>query len=207
MADHLGVAIPWKVDGRSLRGARRTDSTFPMFEWSRNVMQPPPGEHFLIVKRGPGFAAVRRARAAAPNEFADLRVFRVGRYANLLGTVAKPDPSPDPSTATLDGPLRYLLVNQGAVTAPYAAIHGISTMAEAGRPLAVAVNGVVAGLSFTYRTPGSDHTEFWGTLVPRFFHNGRNFVQVYAIDGPVDAPRLHRLGSPSVPSVPASART
>jgi hypothetical protein len=85
--------------------------------------------------------------------------------------------------------------------------HGISNMAEAGRPLAVAVNGVVAGLSFTYRAPGSDHTEFWGTLVPRFFHNGRNFVQVYAIDGPVNALRLHRLGSPSVPSIPAAART
>ena len=78
-------------------------------------------------------------------------------------------------------------------------------MAGAGRPLAVAVNGVVAGLSFTSRAPGSDHTEFWGTLVPRFFHNGRNLVQVFSIDGPVGTPRLHLLAPPSAPAAPASA--
>ncbi len=199
MAQHLGVTMPWKVDGASLLGPRRTDPTFPLFEWSRSVLRPPPGRHFLTLPRAPGFASVRAARAAAPNRFADLRVFRVGRYADLLGTVAHPDAHKDPAVVTLDGPLRYLAVDQATAKAQYAAIHGVTTMAAAGRPLVVAVNGVVAGLSFTYRAPGSDHTEFWGTLVPRFFHNGRNFVQVYAIDGPVGAPRLHLLGSPSVP--------
>ncbi len=202
MAAHLGVHLPWKVDGASLLGSRRTDPTFPLFEWSRSILRPPPGRHFLTLPRAPGFAAVRAAQAAVPNQFADLRVFRVGRYANLLGTPAHPDARKDPAVVTLDSPLRYLAVDQASPKAQYAAIHGVTTMATSGRPLAVAVNGVVAGFSFTYRAPGSDHTEFWGTLVPRFFHTGRNFVQVYAIDGPVSAPRLHLLGTPSVPAAP-----
>jgi Arylsulfatase A and related enzymes len=193
MAQHLGVTIPWTVDGRTLLGAPRTSPRFPLFEWSRSVLRPPPGQHFLRLDRASGFAAVRRAQAAPPNEFADLRVFRVGRYANLLGTIAHPDAVTAHATATLDSPLRYLLVDQASPKAQYAAIHGMTSLKNAGQPLAVVVNGVVAGLSFTYRSPGSDHTEFWGTLVPRFFHNGRNFVQTYTVDGPSDAPVLHLL--------------
>jgi hypothetical protein len=77
----------------------------------------------------------------------------------------------------------------------------------AGRPVAVVVNGVVAGLSTTYRSPGSDHTEFWGTLVPRAFHDGRNLVQVFVLDGPTDAPRLHLLPSPTAAAAVTSTTT
>ena len=94
----------------------------------------------------------------------------------------------------LDGPLRYLLVNQAAAKTPFVAIHGAIGL-PAGTHLAVVVNGVVAGFSTSYLAPGSDHTEFWGTLVPRMFRTGRNLVQVYAVDGPPAAPRLHLVRS------------
>ena len=193
IADDLGIKLPWPVDGRSLLGARRTTLKFPLYQWSRSILLPPGSQHFLELDRAAGFASVQRAQAAVPNEFADLRVFRVGQYADLLGEVAHADSVSAHATVTLDGPLRYLLVNQASPNAQYAAIHGVTTLPHAGQPLAVVVNGVVAGLSFTYRAPGSDHTEFWGTLVPRFFHNGRNLVQTYTIDGPTDAPVLHLL--------------
>ncbi len=191
MAEHLGVQIPWRVDGRSLLSAPRTDREFPLFDWSRSVMKPRRGEHFLRLDRARGFATVKAARVAAPNAFADLRVFGIDPYAGLVGSVAHPGSVTPNATVVLDSPIRYLLVNQALPKAQYAAIHGVTTIEQSGRPLAVVVNGVVAGLSFTYRAPGSDHTEFWGTLVPRFFHNGRNLVQTFTIDGPSEAPTLH----------------
>ncbi len=199
MAQHLGVPIPWRVDGRSLLSAPRTAREFPMFEWSRSIVKPRRGEHFLHLDRAREFGAVSSARAAAPNDFADLRVFGVGPYAGLLGSVAHPG-APATATSTLDSPIRYLVVNQALPKAQYAAIHGVTTVAASGRPLAVVVNGIVAGLSFTYRAPGSDHTEFWGTLVPRFFHNGRNLVQTFGIDGPPEAPTLHLLPPVAAPN-------
>ncbi len=199
MAQHLGVPIPWRVDGRSLLSAPRTAREFPMFEWSRSTVKPRRGEHFVHLDRASGFGVVTSARAAAPNDFADLRVFGIGPYAGLLGSVAHPG-TPETATSTLDSPIRYLVVNQALPKAQYAAIHGVTTVAASGRPLAVVVNGIVAGLSFTYRAPGSDHTEFWGTLVPRFFHNGRNLVQTFGIDGPPEAPTLHLLPPVAAPN-------
>ncbi len=206
MAAQLGVTIPWKVDGRSLVGPAREGraaAEFPLFEWSRNTVKPKPGDHYLRLDRAKGFAQVKRARVAPPNAFADLRVFRAGRYSDLLGTAAGPITAPGRAgfTAAVNGNLRYLAVDQAAPKTPYAAIHGVTSDPHVGRPLAVVVNGVVAGLSFTYRAPGSDHTEFWGTLVPRFFHNGRNFVQVYTIEGPMNAPVLALL-APAPTSAP-----
>ncbi len=200
MADHLGLGLPWRIDGRSLLGTPRSSlqaRTFPLLDWSRNVVKPRRGEHLLQLDRARNFATVKSARVAAPNDFADLRVFGVGPYADLLGSVARPG-APADATVALDSPLRYLVVDHAQAKAQYAAIHGVTSL-RTGRPLAVAVNGIVAGLSFTYRAPGSDQTEFWGTLVPRFFNNGRNLVQTFTIDGPPDAPVLHLLHPVSAP--------
>jgi hypothetical protein len=196
IADHLGVRIPWKIDGRSLLGPARHDPTFPMLDWSRNVWHPPPGHEYLHVERAPGFRAVLRARAAPPRTAADLRVFAIGPYADLIGrpTTGLTGAASPRGHAVLDGPLRYLLVDQASAKTPFVAIHGTIGL-TAGTHLAVAVNGVVAGFSTVYHAPGASTTEFWGTLVPRMFHNGRNFVQVYLIDGAPAAPRLRLVRS------------
>jgi hypothetical protein len=139
---------------------------------------------------------VLRARAASPRDSADLRVFAIGPYAQLIGRPAAPHvgaPSPR-GRAVLDGPLRYLLVNQASPKTPFVAIHGTLGL-PAGTHLAVVVNGVVAGFSTIYLKPGASTTEFWGTLVPRMFHNGRNLVQVYAVDGSPSDPQLHLVRS------------
>ena len=61
VAEHLGVRIPWKVDGRSLLGPPRRTRTFPMLDWSRNVWHPPPGTHYLHVARAAGLPDGARA--------------------------------------------------------------------------------------------------------------------------------------------------
>ncbi len=195
VAAHLGVRIPWRVDGRSLVGPPRRTRTLPMFDWSRSPWKPPDGSDYFHLDRAEGFAVVMRARAAAPRDLADERIFAIGPFADLIGRAAAPPltGAPVPGAAVLDGPLRYLLVNQASPRTPFVAIHGVTGALAAGVPLAVVVNGRVAGFSTTYRAPGSDHSEFWGTLVPRFFHNGRNLVQVETITGPPSAPVLHLL--------------
>jgi hypothetical protein len=191
VAEHLGVEIPWKVDGRSLLGPAREDRTFPMLDWSHSVWHPPPGTDYLHIDRAPGFAEVLHARAAAPRDPADLRVFAIGPYADLIDRPAGPMVgAPAAATTVIDDPARYLAVDPTAAATPFVAIHGITTVAP-GTPIAVVVNGRVAGFSTSYRAPTARQQEFWSTLVPRLFHEGRNQVQVYVIDGAPAAPTLH----------------
>ncbi|MBK5287913.1 MAG: sulfatase-like hydrolase/transferase, partial [Acidimicrobiia bacterium] len=205
IASHLGVTIPWSVDGRSLTGPARSARqarTFPMFDWSRSTVHPPSGESFLHLDRAAAWAQVQQAQAAPPNDFADLRVFGTGIDDDLLGApltgrVGPPVPDAD---VTLDGPLRYLAVDQTQAKTPFAAIHGVLGGVDPGTRLAIVVNGVVAGLSAAYRAPGADQVEFWGTLVPRLFHTGRNLVQVFSVDGPPGGPVAHLIAPKAAPS-------
>ena len=119
-------------------------------------------------------------------------MFSVGPYGSLIGAPAAGlvAAASSGATVTLDGPLRYLLVNKAAPLTPFVGIHGWTTVDRPGRELAVVVNGVVAGVSVSYRAPDSDRVEFWSTLVPRFFHNGGNQVEVYEVSGRASAPSL-----------------
>jgi hypothetical protein len=196
IAGHLGVRIPWPVDGRSLLGSPRTTTTFPVFDWSRADRHPPGHDPYFHFDRATEFRALLARRAAPPDDFADQRVFRTGPYDDLLGTIAAPLVDrfgPVHATVALDGPLRYLSVRRRDPRAPYVAVHGWTGLRRAGVPLAIVVNGSVAGLSVSYRAPGSDRVEFWGTLLPRLFHDGRNLVQVFRIEGLPTTPRLRQL--------------
>lgn len=197
IAAHLGVKIPWSVDGRSLLDPARSASearTFPMFDWSRSELHPTSGS-FLHLDREQPWAEVQRARAAPPNEFADLRVFGTGPDDDLLGApgTGRVGAPVEGSSVVLDGPLRYLNVDPTQPKTPYVAVHGVVDGVRPKTRLAIAVNGVIAGLSFVYRAPSADQPEFWATLVPRMFRPGRNLVQVFAVEGPRGRQTLHQL--------------
>jgi hypothetical protein len=209
IADHLGVELPWPVDGRSLLGPERQAETFPMSPTFHSLpgSMPVGRDGFVHLDRAAGFTAVLERRAAAPDGTPEDRVFRVGPFASLIGEEVSSLPVAEPSTATvsLDAAWRYEGVNRAAAFAPYAQIHGWTSLPDAGRHLAVAVNGTIAGLSVAYRSPGSDRVEFWATLVPGSFRDGDNDVRIYRIDGPVGSPTLRLLGDSAAASSDSAA--
>jgi hypothetical protein len=197
IAAHLGIDVPWDVDGRSLLGARRTEARFPMLDWYRNVWRPEPGTEYLRIPRAPGFAKVLTSRAAGPGASDDLRIFAVGRYGDLVGRAAPPlVAAPDPHVAQLDDPTRYLGVDVSDPKIPFVSVHG-SLDLPVGRTVAVVVNGTIAGLGTSEPAPESELHQFRAVLAPQLFHDGDNDVQAYAVDGTPADPHLHLMRSGS----------
>ena len=79
-----GSKIPWKIDGRSLRGAPRTDGRRPFMHSDAGLGVPATFPGRL------GFARVLRARAAPPGGDARLRIYRIGPYGRLVGQAVEP---------------------------------------------------------------------------------------------------------------------
>jgi hypothetical protein len=192
IADHLGVRIPWNVDGRTLLGRPAPDGPRRVLDWSQNRIQPD-RDGFVTVPGPPGFALARAGRASpAAGEGRD-RLYRIGPYGDLLGRRAASlaRRAAADASVTLDDPARFRDVRPGARDVPWRYVSGRTRGVAGDRPLAITVNGVVAGLSGTYRDPlDPDRTTFWGVLAPAPFRPGRNDVRVHRIEGPPDTPVL-----------------
>lgn len=192
IADHLDVRVPWHVDGRSLLAPPVPDGPRRLLAWKRNAVRPTSGQKYLTFDGPRGFAAVLRARASSAAGNPALRLYRLGEYGALIGTPAAPlvahrDREP---RGTIDSMLRYRFVVPFAPLIPWADVHGTVAVTREGRPLAIAVNGVVAGLFETFGAPSGGRTEFWGTLPPELFRAGANSLTLYLIEGTPAAPVL-----------------
>jgi hypothetical protein len=195
IADYLDVRIPWEVDGRSVLGRPRTDDTREVFEWYLNVLEPPEGEKFIPLDGRKGFAAAMRGQASAATGDPQLRLYRIGDYGDLVGrrTTTLPVGPRGPRASITDADL-YQRVVRTAPRVPWLYVQGRVATPEAGRALAIAVNGMVAGVAQTTAEPGNpDDTVFWGMLAPGAFRDGSNDLEVFLVDGPAGAPRLTPL--------------
>jgi hypothetical protein len=195
IADHLDAEIPWEVDGRSALGRPQPDGPREVFEWYLNVLKPPEGEQYITVDGPKGFAAAMAGRASDQTGDPRLRLYRLGRYGDLIGrrtselAVGAPGPA-----ATVVDPAAYRRVVRTARRAPWLYVQGTVATPEAGRSMVIAVNGVVAGTAETSVDPGfGDHTAFWGMLAPGAFRDGPNDLSLFLVDGPPDAPKLTPL--------------
>ena len=90
VADVIGVKIPWKIDGTSLRGPVRADFPRQFDQTKGNSFSPPdalgpePGERYLKLDPA-GFRNVIKKQVLAPGGDPGLRVYRIGPYGNLVG--------------------------------------------------------------------------------------------------------------------------
>jgi hypothetical protein len=193
IADLLGTKLPWKVDGKSLVGPPQPEAPRRVFDWKLNVEHPTPPSKFLSVEAPENFDKVLRASASTAPAGESDRLYRVGPYGALIGKRAAPlvDHATKGPNGTVDTPENFLGVDPKAHLAPWAYISGVVDQPQGGDPLAIAVNGVVAGLTYTYQgNPGASSTIYWSALNPRAFRRGDNSIQLYRIEGSASAPRL-----------------
>lgn len=192
IAAYLDTKIPWKVDGRSVLGPPKPDGPREVFEWDLNILKPPAGEKYIKVDGQKGFAAVMAGRAWDASGDPRLRLYRMGRYGALVGQRAAPLAAAGAGpSGSLDHPELLKNVRVGSKLVPWVYVSGRIATPTAGQAIAVAVNGVVAGLAETDAEPGvTESTRFWGLLAPEAFLDGTNTVALYLVDGPATAPRL-----------------
>jgi hypothetical protein len=136
---------------------------------------------------------VLKGRATDATGDPALRLFRVGPYGSLVGRNAA---SLIGAPAAVDGALRakpwFKRIDPNASKVPWADVYGTAEL-PSGRPVAITVNGVVAGIYETWSRTGSTPTEFWGLFPTQLFRNGANDVRLYAIGGSPAEPVLHEI--------------
>jgi hypothetical protein len=160
-------------------------------------MQPARGEKYLTFDGHNGFGEVLRARAADASDAKNLRLYRIGPLASLIGRNATQwiGEAAAGIKGTLDAAAWYRRIDPAAAKVPWADLHGRVELPP-NRWVAVTVNGVVAAVTQTWGDPGATRTEFWGVLPPALFRWGDNDVRLYTAEGSPANPELHevRLG-------------
>jgi len=187
IADVLGVQIPWRVDGRSLRArpikrevSVATTSGDPL-EADANVVHA-------------GVLATARRNAALFGE-GDDSLFRLGPFKELLGrkVASLPTTVPAQEAVRLDDAKSFADVGFAGVVPVRVA--GQVTTGAAATPetaLAIAVNGRVEAMTRALALDG--RTRFVALVPERSFHKGRNAIDVYSVRRSGDRLRLTLLG-------------
>lgn len=184
LADLLHVRSPWKFDGRSVFGTPRTPGEVPTMALTHNTLKPRHGSKFVMVDGVQDFATVLSRRASPYTEPPSLRLFRLGPYGPLVGTNVPARLAPAIATlrATVRDPAKFDAVDPAAPFVPWTWIAGTIGGVPAGQSIAVAVNGVVGGISQVTTHPGGFPT-YWSSLPAQFFHKGHNEITLYRLDG------------------------
>jgi hypothetical protein len=193
VADEIGARLPWKVDGRSLLGPAPADAPLRVLDWSHNQMKA--RKDGFVHLADTGFDDVLRARAAPATGAVDLRLYRVGPYGDLLGRDASSlTTAGSDGTFTLDDPGRFEAVQPDAREAPWTYVAGSVRGVPANAPLAIVVDGRIAGLSAVYRDPvDKRRSTFWTVAAPTLFRPGSNQVSIAEIRGSPASPTLAAL--------------
>jgi hypothetical protein len=192
IADHLGVDLPWRVDGSSLlRPRRRTDevrilASSPELDLEEEV-------DYLVFDGEAGFREALALGGQVPPD--PLGVFRIGRYGGLVGTPLEQlrIAEGDERTGHLDDPEAYEAVDPDADELPVYLAGAVR--AEHPIDVVAVVNGVVAGWCETRAyggpdPPGAEDHPFWMMIPESLLERGENEVLVYEVEGPAEDPEL-----------------
>jgi Sulfatase len=200
IADILGIKVPWRLDGVSQAGAEeprtRTEKWFYSKPGRRQVFPGP--ENQAKALRG-----VTDTMVEAGNGYRGW--FQFGPHGDLVGRRTA-DIGIDPAgagSAKVEKLAEYGRVDLGSGLVP-AQVSGQVSLAEGvpARPaVAVAVNGVVAGVSETFRErrnaqgsqPVGPPDKFSAVTLDKLFKQGDNRLEVFVIDASGGRVRLRPL--------------
>lgn len=187
----LGVPLPWPVDGRSLRGP---ESSHPSAVFTR--------AHGLVTidaeRAGPSELSTRIASLFSGDGHPD-DLYRIGEHRTLLGQSAST--SIDHSARRLDvrvhvdQPEAYQDVDPQSIWLPAMFTATLTGPLPAGSPVAVALNGTIAGLGWTLE--GQRTPRVTVLLAPHFFRRGRNRLEIFNVTPQSRLLPLELEGEPS----------
>jgi hypothetical protein len=186
IADVLGIKVPWHVDGTSvLKGGAGSGVV----------------DVAGVREAYPTALAQRQAALARELSLFDsgdwgARFDGTGPYRGLVGTsVSTLSVVTAPSaSAQVDRVgsrlLRRFPRHSALVPSP---VVGTLSGVQAGRPLALALNGRIAAVSVAYRNPGGGPVRFSALAGEDAFRTGRNTVRLFVLAGSPSQPRLEAL--------------
>jgi hypothetical protein len=179
IADHLGVSIPWRIDGTSMRRAEADRGPV-----KRNRDHSISLDDAWELLRRESFTLPHSSRTPAEHPYP------FGPRPDLLGMLVSELPvgAPAEGVARLDLPNAFS-ERVDAVDGPLPAL--VSGVVGGGFPddgvVVVAVNGRVAGVSPVFRDLNS--APRFATLVPdAYFRGGRNRLRLFQLQGDVLRP-------------------
>ena len=193
IADIMGFHVPWKMDGvswadPSARRRTRTQKWYYPTPGRRQVVEGPPNQ--AVVLRGVTDRLLR------PQD-GYLGWFKFGPHGDLVGRrVADIGGGSAAGTARVIGLDDYRRVDPASGSVP-AHVAGRLTALAPGVPphptVVAAVNGVVAGVSGTFATAGSDPTWFSAVVADSLMRPGDNHLQLFVLETAGGGQRLRPL--------------
>lgn len=190
VAEIAGVPLPWEVDGQSLSDEQRAPD--PVRILGADVLVTAPLDALVRARD----ALVERQIGLFGEGEDEPGIFGIGPHPELIGqrVAAARKGAPGDLEATLAGEVRSLLrdLPRGSPVVPspvYGSLEG--DRAEDRLPIAVAVNGRIAAVSWT---DGSGSATFSALLPEESFRPGRNRVEVFLIREDTRGVELASLG-------------
>jgi hypothetical protein len=190
IAEIAGVPLPWTVDGQSLSDERRGPDQVRLL--GADVLATAPLDALVRARD----ALVERQVGLFGEGEVEPGIFGIGPHPELIGHLVDAATRGRPAglEATLAGEVRNLLQDpprgSSAVPSPvYGSLEGEG--AETRLPLAVAVNGRVAAVTWT---DGGGSATFSALLPEESFRPGRNRVEVFLIRKDTGGIELASLG-------------
>jgi hypothetical protein len=189
IADVIGLELPDGTDGHSLLGPEPTDDgpdERRVYDWGFNRVTPN-GDGFALVDGQQGFADLLAQPPPGDGDDPDLRFYRFGRHADLVGRAVADLPAAPGSGLTyrLDADGTY----ESSAPAQQDAYVGGSVDSPERLDVAIAVNGRIGGWAELLET--SRGNRFWSVMPPPFLSaDGQDDIAVYVITGDGPDPAL-----------------
>ena len=197
VADILGISVPWETGGRSLRWAPDRPEGEKVFLGTLHAEKP------TLFRAAAWEEAYQKTRTLAANLFPEPGLeglYRIGpRHQELYGKSLETLAIGDPAAHEYELPFSGLLENVDP-KAPFLPVRLKGDIAgayqtEEPTPLAVAMHGKIAALSYLMRDGSFDTL-----LDPALLRPGDNSVQLFVIDGATLRPLLEKRRSYRVES-------
>ena len=190
MAEILALDLPEEVDGVSLLGPEPglDADERRVYDWGFNRLEPN-ADGYSLIDGTRGFGDLLAQPPPGEGDDPDLRFYRWGRHADLVGQAVEDFPSTSGRDLTVefdvDGGYRSSATAQQDVY--------VAGTVETGEPLdlAIAVNGRIGAWAELQTTGDPGERRFWALVPPELLRDdGGDLIELYVIQGDSPNPTL-----------------
>lgn len=201
IAEIIGAKIPWRIDGKSATAIRDPKEPIRLYQFKNSLFKTPlvaAGSNYLTFSRSRNKDAVSM-RASNFAGDPTIRIYRVGKYGDLLGQAvgAIAQKAPPLTGEPLILGLAANALSGFNPSSPYLDqtwLEGFTKNLGNKSVIAFAVNGQIAGLGFSGPYPQPKIGYYFAQLAPSLINAGDNSLEAFEVTGPAAAPVLTPIG-------------